>query len=188
MNQALPNTRALLAFALKFTLYLAVLAPLWWLLIPHYGWLLVQGCGSLLKFGLGMPILAGRIDPQGVLNTGSLLVFNLEGHDATMKIGVLVTNLPPYLALVLATPGLTWKRRLAVLAIGSAILMLFHAAFIIVMLRFGGQLHAAAEIPTAVSQFFLTLPFLLWIVLAYWKSGIARGPKDPLDPKQPLDA
>lgn len=162
-----PATGAIALFGLKFALFLAVLAPLWWLLLPHYGWLLVQGCGSVLKFGLGMPILAGRIDAQGLLNTGSLLVFNLEGRDTTLKLGQLVTNLPPFVALVLATPGLIWRRRLRVLAAGTGILIGSHVLFIVVMLRFGAQLQAAAEIPTAVSQFLLTLPFLLWIALAY---------------------
>ena len=173
-----PATRSIVWFGVKFLAFLAVLAPLWWLLIPAYGWLLVQGCGSILKFGLGMPILAGRIDAQGILNTGSLLIFNLEDRDASMKIGVLVTNLPPFLALVLATPRLAWRRRFAVLTGGSAFLMLFHGLFILVMLRFGGQLQHVAEIPTAVSQFFLTMPFLLWIVLAYWQRGVGRDRKD----------
>ena len=169
-----PAARSIVLFGVRFMLFLTLLAPLWWLLIPHYGWLLVQGCGSLLKFGLGMPILAGRIDAQGILNTGSLLIFNLEGRDSTMQIGLLVTNLPPFLALVLATPRLHWKRRLGVLAAGTGVLILSHALFIVVMLRFGTQLQAAAAIPTAVSQFLLTLPFLLWIALAHWDRTLPK--------------
>lgn len=174
-----PATRSIFLFGLKFLIFLLVLAPLWWMLIPSYGWLLVQGCGSLLKFGMGMPILAGRIETQGILNTGSLLVFDLEGRSAGMQIGLLVTNLPPFIALVLATPGLIWKRRALVLVGGSAMLILFHGMFIVVMLRFGAQFQAAQEIPTAVSQFILTLPFLLWIVLAYWQQDRQSHPTNP---------
>lgn len=162
-------TGRILWFGGKFCLFLAVLAPLWWLLIPAYGWLLVQGCGSVLKFGLGMPIQAGHIDARGILNTGSLLVFNLPEREASMKIALLVTNLPPFIGLVLATTGLALRRRLKVLAVGTGVLVGTHVLFIVVMLRFGAQLQAVAEIPTAVSQFLLTLPFLLWIVLAYWR-------------------
>lgn len=164
-------TRTIALFALKFCVFLAVLAPLWWWLIPAYGWLLVQGCGSVLKFGLGMPILAGRIEAGGILNTGSHLVFHLEERVARMEIALLVTNLPPFLALVLATPGLAWRRRGTILLAGAGILVTLHALYIVVMMRFGAPLQAAAEIPTAVSQFLLTLPFLLWIVLAWWKRG-----------------
>lgn len=173
-----PATRSIFAFALRFLAFLVVLAPLWWLLIPSYGWLLVQVWGSVLKFGLGVPILAGRIEAQGILNTGSLLVFNLDARDTSMKVGLLVTNLPPFIALVLATPRLPWRRRLVVLGAGSAILLLFHGLFIVIMLRFGAQLKNASEIPTALSQFFLTLPFLLWIVLAYGPFGARKAPGD----------
>jgi len=174
-----PTTKAIATFALKFALCLAILAPLWWWCIPYYGWLLLQGCGSILKFVLGMPILAGRIDAQGILNTSSLLVFNLDGHDTTMKFGLLVTNLPPFLALVLATPRLTTKRRLTVLAAGTGILTLTHGLFIIATLRFGTRIHAAQEIPTALTQFLLTLPFLLWIALAYWERNLPPQKNTP---------
>lgn len=167
--------RFLILFAAKFLLLSLVLVPLWWLCIPGYGWLLVQGCGSVLKYVLGVPVLAGHIEAKGILNTGSELVFYLKDREPHMEIALLVTNLPPYVALVLATPGLTWRRRLRVIAGGCALLVAFHAVFIVVMLRFGPQMHSAGELPTAVSQFFLTLPFLLWIVLAYWGRDRAEG-------------
>jgi hypothetical protein len=47
-------------------------------------------------------------------------------------------------------------------------------------MRFQTQLMKASEVPTAVVQFFLTLPFLLWIAFAYWdKIASSAGAADP---------
>jgi len=170
MNHPVP-WRMLTAFGAKFCLALLVLAPLWWLCLPGYGWLLVQGCGSALKWGLGMPILAGHVDVRGILNTKSLLTFYVGDREQHMKFALLVTNLPPFLALVIATPALKWKRRITIAATGAAILVAGHALYVVVALRFGGVLAANSEVATAISQFFLTLPFGLWITMAYWRRG-----------------
>ena len=37
-----------------------------------------------------------------------------------------------------------------------------------VMFIFARQVQAAPEVPTAFGMFIMTLPFLLWIVFAYW--------------------
>lgn len=167
MTRTLP-WRMLFAFGAKFCFALFVLAPLWWLCLPAYGWLLVQGCGSVLKWAFGMPILAGHVDVRGILNTESLLTFYVGDREQHMKFALLVTNLPSFLALVVATPALKWKRRLAIAATGAAILVAGHALYVMVALRFGEFLAANSEVATAISQFFLTLPFLLWIAMAYW--------------------
>lgn len=159
----------LITFGAKFSLVLLVLAPLWWLCLPGYGWLLVQGCGSALKWGLGMPILAGHVEVRGILNTESMLTFYVGEREQHMKFALLVTNLPPFLALVMATPALTWKRRLRIVLVGSVILVVGHALYVVVALRFGAFLVANSEVATAISQLFLTLPFGLWIAMAYWK-------------------
>lgn len=170
MTPTLP-WRTLFAFGAKFGLALFVLAPLWWLCLPGYGWLLVQGCGSVLRWGLRLPILAGHVDVRGILNTESLLTFYVGDREQQMKFALLVTNLPPFLALVVATPALAWKRRLAIAVVGTAILVAGHALYVVVALRFGDFLTAHSEVATAISQFFLTLPFLLWIAMAYWRKG-----------------
>jgi len=168
MTRTMP-WRMLTVFGVKFCLALLVLAPLWWLCLPAYGWLLVQACGSVLKWGLGMPILAGHVDTQGILNTESLLTFYVGEREQHMAIALLVTNVPTFLALVIASPALTWKRRLAIASTGAAILVTGHALYVIVALRFGAFLAANNEAATAVSQFILTLPFLLWIAMVYWR-------------------
>jgi len=152
---------------------------LWWLALPWYGKVLLQATGMPLKYLLGMPIESGSIEVGGVLNTHTILTFVVEGHRRSMSIALLVTNLPPYIALVLATAGLTWKRRLLILFYGSSILCFFHVAFIILALRFYNIMQLESEIPTAVAQFFLTLPFMLWIVFAYWDRLMALGQEKP---------
>ncbi len=71
--------------------------------------------------------------------------------------------------MVLATGGITWGRRLRALAIGLGILFVGHVGFLAYLFAFTRQVQQSPQIPTAVGLFLLTLPFMLWIVLAYWQ-------------------
>lgn len=170
---------SVLLFCLKFVVFVTALVVLWWMILPWYGKALLQITGMPLRYLLSMPIESGSIKAGGVLNTNTILTFVVEGHNRHMPIALLVTNLPPYVALVLATAGITLKRRLLILLYGVSILCFFHAAFIIIALRFFGTMHLGNEVPTAVAQFFLTLPFMLWIVFAYWDRLMARVQEKP---------
>lgn len=166
-----PFRRKLIAvfqFCRTFLELTIILSVLWWLLMPHYGFALAQLSGGVLLNGLGVPVEAARIEPGGILNTESVLVIVLEGHDLKFPIALLITNMAPYLALVLATPGLRLFRRLFILVLGAGLLMAGHIAFIVLALFYREAIATAPNIPTAVAQFYLTLPFLLWIILAYW--------------------
>lgn len=161
--------RGPLWFCVKFLVFVGVLVMLWWwFVLPAYGWLLGQATGEILRNAAGVPVEAVRVDARGVFNTETNLVFFVSGHPRTIDIGKLATNVPPYWALVLATAGLAFWKRLRILLYGTAILCAGHAVFIITVMRFQAQLLKVSEIPTAVVQFFLTLPFLLWIAFAYW--------------------
>lgn len=164
--------RMLAIFGAKFCAAMVVLAPLWWLCLPGYGWLLVQGCGALLKNFAGMPVTAAHVQVQGILNTESQLVFYIGDRERLMKFALLVTNLPPFIALVMATSTLSFRRKITITLAGTALLVAVHAIYIMIALRFGALLAANGEISTAMSQFFLTLPFLLWIVMAYWNKAV----------------
>lgn len=161
--------RRLAAFGLRFIIIITGCALLWWWLIPVYGRVLLVICTWLFHWAVRMPVEGGRIDPMGLFNTETRLVFYMQGREPALPIALLVTNIPPYIALVLATAGLRLWRRLRILCYGSAILMVGHVAFIVVVLRYQEALQRASEIPVAIIQFFLTLPFLLWIVFAYWE-------------------
>ncbi|NJL71550.1 MAG: hypothetical protein HC888_07990 [Candidatus Competibacteraceae bacterium] len=170
MAKRRPRKRSILLFAAKFLCFVAVLVVLWWTVLPYYGFVLAQSTGATLRWVMQMPIEYARVEPHGFLNTESHLVFGLnEGsvmHTRSMPIAVLVTNVPPYWALVLATAGLALRRRVKVLFLGTGILVAGHFLFIVVASRFG-PLMQGSEVITAVAQFNLTLPFLLWIVFAY---------------------
>lgn len=168
--------RSVMLFALRFLALVAPFTAAWWLLVPLYGRLLVQIAGGILKFGLGTPIEYGFIQSEGILNTNSLLVFGMNGVEKSLPIALLVTNVAPYLALVFATLDLSWKRRGLIIGYGVGILLAGHAAFLVYAMRFnivaeeaGMAANRLAELPAAIVQLFLTLPFLLWIVFAYWE-------------------
>ncbi len=168
--------RGPLWFCAKFLVFVTVLVAAWWMFLPYYGQFLLQVSGGILKYALGLPIESGRVVSKELLNTGTDLVFRMaEGRIRGLHIALLTTNVPPYLALVLATGGLALGRRLRVMAYGFGILCAFHLIFIIVFMRFQETLAKASEIPTAVVLFFLTLPFLMWIVFAYWDRLTGNG-------------
>jgi len=169
------QTWGLPGFCLKFLACVVVLEILWLLALPYYGQVLLQLAGVPLRYVFGVPIEAGRIEAQEILNTGTKLVYTINSIDRSMSLAKLAANIPPYVALVLATSGLLWKRRLGILVYGCAILCGFHALFIVIVLRFQEALLHVSEIPTAVIVFFLTLPFMLWIVFAYWDRILSRG-------------
>ena len=162
------SIKHVLLFCLRFLVFVVLLVAAWWLLLPFYGYLLVQTSGALLRFVLGMDITAGYTVAGGVLNTETRLVFHVGAIERALPVGLLATNLPPYVALVLATKGMRLAYRLRVLLYGCGILVAGHVLFIVVLMRFQEILRDASEVPTAVMQFYLTLPFLLWIVFAYW--------------------
>lgn len=159
--------RTWLLFGLRFLAVAIVLVPLWWLIAPYYGWFLVQCGGVLLRDLWGMPLTAGHIETRGILHTESALVFYLDDHPARMKFVQLITNLPPFVALMVATPALPWRYRVTTTLLGASLLGSGHVLFIVLALRFSTALQQHGELPTALAQFYLTLPFLLWIVLAY---------------------
>jgi exosortase/archaeosortase family protein len=164
------RTRKLMRFCVNFAVWIVVvMVAWWWLLLPYYGYVILQASGGILRFVLREPILAGHIVASGLLNTETQVVFVLPaGHERAMPIALLVTNLAPYWALVLATSGLGLWRRFRILAYGSGILFAGHILFIVLIFRFQESWQRDSELPTAIIQFFLTLPFLLWVIFAYW--------------------
>ncbi len=168
----------------KFIVLAPICLVLWLLVLPKYTWLLGNASGLLLKYVFQYPIEGVEAPAAGFLNTGTSLVYVMGGHRLTMEdVGKLVTNIAPYLALVLATSGLGAWRRARVIAIGVAIIFVFHAATIILRFTAG-----RTTLPTAIGFIAITLPFLLWIVLAYWDKVMAYLGTDDESPAPPSDA
>src|SRR5690606_17923879 len=136
--------RSLILFCLRFLGLVSVLVVLWWLLLPLYGKLLAEVAGMMLRLVFAVPVEYSEIRADGILNTRSLLVMAVEGRESAMPIAMLVTNVPPYLALVLATLGLGLRRRIAVLIYGTSILAAGHVLFLVYALRFQLAARAAA--------------------------------------------
>jgi hypothetical protein len=164
-----PKRGGLLLLCIKFVILVVPLVWVWWEhLLPYYAEALKQLAGGLLVNVFSFPLDSAHVEVKGFLNTETQLAFVSQGIEMRSPIALLVTNVPPYLALVFATSGISLFRRAWVLVLGTAILVAGHILFISVAVEFKDTLAKYPEIPTAVSQFYLTIPFLLWIVLAYW--------------------
>ncbi len=175
---ARPGVRSVLVFCGKFLVLVVVLTLLWWWAVPLYGYVLMQICGGILRYALGVPIEAGYIEAAGLFNTETKLIWVIGESRPAMPLAMLVTNVPPYLALVLATAGIALWRRVRILAYGLSILVAGHVAFIVVMLRFQKALEQASDVPQTVIQFYVALPFLLWIVFALFLGRPAERRKE----------
>ncbi len=163
------------AFCIKFIVVVVPLVCIWWALIPVYGWVLVQISGSILKYIMGVPIVAGGIRPSGFLNTASTIYFAIQGYEfeKVSPIALLITNLPPFISLILITK-ISWISRLKKILFGSTIIILGHILFIVIVLRYQEVLKEYSELPVAVIQFYLTMPFMLWIAMVFRERFLSR--------------
>jgi len=160
-----------LAFFMRFAVFAPLCLIAWWWLMPYYGWLIGQIAAQVIGL-FGERISAVRIEADGIFNTETLLTLETASGAQTDKIGSVVTNMAPFIALVLATAGLGVKRRIRVLGIGTGILMVSHVIYLVWVVALSPNVRESPEVPIVVAQLFITLPFLLWIVLAYWRNII----------------
>ena len=172
------------AITLRSTIYLLfkfmVIVPFitvgWWLLLPYYSHVLLQLAGSVLLFVLRVPVESGSILIEGILNTNSKLAFNINGKPLFMDLALITTNLAPYVALIFATGQIPFQKRLRILGAGSAIIVVTHVLcctlfFYLIYSHIDDAAYLEGGSPPfyiTLTQFMLTLPFLLWIVFAYW--------------------
>jgi hypothetical protein len=161
--------KAIVWFCVRFLLIAPICLILWWQALPVYVWSLGHIAGIVASPFLSSPVESVSVVRGGVLNTGATLNVVLGGHTKSMPIAELVSNSALFVALVLATGGMGLRRRLASLALGCAILSLGHGVYIALALVFADSMRHLVDVPTALAQLFITLPFLLWIVLAYWE-------------------
>ena len=159
--------------ALPFCLALLVAVPaclvLWGLILPWYAGFLAASTKAVLNVALGFSIDRAVVQPGGLFNTRTMLVYTLGERHPSLDVGALAFNIPPFVALVAVTPGLAWRRRLKALGAGIAILAVGHVIYIVMTFSLAGTIAESPQIPTALGELFLSLPFLLWIVLCYWE-------------------
>ena len=171
--------RRVTLFALRLAFVTPIVLALWWLSMPAYAWVIGEIAALFLTFVGGYPIQHVVVHAAGLLNTDTTLGFDLGGRVPVTPVSWVITNVAVYAALVIATRGLGWRRRLGALAGGVAILAVSHVSQIIVFFAFAKAIARNPQIPTAIAQIFITLPFLLWVVLAYWTTP-ARPERDIL--------
>ena len=158
----------------------AVCLCLWWAVLPSYTWCLGHITAPILTYGFGEPIEGVRAHAEGFLNTGTMLAFRLEGREIPLPIAYLATNVAPFLALVLCTSGLSVRQRLSAIGIGVGILVIGHIVWIVLAFHWRAEMAKDSRLAEVIAHLLISLPFLLWIVLAYWNklmdavSGVAR--------------
>jgi len=138
--------------------------------MPVYAWLLGHAAALPLK-AAGYPIRRVLVTSGGLLNTDTTLGFDLGDRISETPVSWVVTNMAVYIALVLATRRLGWRGWVRALAIGATVLALTHLTHLVVFFSLAKTIARYPQLPTAIAQIFVTLPFLLWIVLAYWRGG-----------------
>jgi hypothetical protein len=151
---------------------------LWWLALPAYAWVIGHIAAVFLRFPGGFVIDGVTVETAGILNTGTMLGFKLGERNPSLPIAQLVSNIATYAALALASSGITWKRRAAIAAIGFAILAAGHVAYLVLAFTFSSIMAQNPVVPTAIAQAFITLPFVLWIALAYWAQADWLKPRE----------
>lgn len=177
-----------LGFFLRFAIAAPICLAAWWTVMPYYGWAIGQVSAQMMGL-FGQRVDAVRIEPEGILNTATKLTFETPSGTGSDAIGAVATNLAPFVALVLATGGLTWQRRLRVLGIGVAILVASHIAYLVWAIALTPSLRESPEVRIIVAQVFITMPFILWIILAYWRHVLELVATEPAPKKEdPADS
>lgn len=148
----------------RFLMFAPACLVFWLLLLPWYAGLVAHAAQLLLSAFFAAPLVDASVVSAGFLNSATEIAFhNPEGRQLVMKnVGHLVANVAPFLALMLATPGISIPKRVA--TIGQGVVILFIAHMLTLMLRYG---FGRSSLTTAIGFVSITLPFLLWIVLAW---------------------
>jgi len=108
------NARLRLIFI--FTAKVVLIAPfvwlLWWWILPHYAWSIGQIGGTIIIYLGRMPIEAMRIESNEalILNANTILIFTYNQLEYPFDVTSLVSNIPPFLILVGATPSIRFRR------------------------------------------------------------------------------
>jgi hypothetical protein len=149
-------------FLLKFLLLISVLLPLWLIgAAPQYLVVLAQESALVLRV-LGYAIL-------DVGTTPTHLSLQVSGDQWVEFEAILATlNTMVYVALVLSSVGVPWRRRLGFLLAGLLILNLFQVLYVVVHFYVNYHYEPNSSVTQAVNSasevLYLLLPMLLWAV------------------------
>jgi hypothetical protein len=168
-----------LVFLCKATFYLAVLLPVYTLVVPAYIQLVGALCLALTSygpFGLTMTVIDGT---WHVVVDGSSASFLLGNRTFTERLFFDITILP---SLILATPAGV-RRRIIGIVIGEALLLVFNAGSLLLSAH-GIALLCAPDLSSRGCRLLAGMPGLLgmivtctlWFLLTWstWSNGIAQ--------------
>lgn len=152
-------------FALRFLGVAVVSLALMGLLLKPYTHLLRWVVGAALNWFATFGITSSAVEGDWFKVT---LSFTVNESIKTMPAGFVAMNLPAFVALVGATPGIGVRRTVRSLAVGCGVFFVWHVVQLSVLLVAGVTMNLAS--PTGVARFLATisvvLPFALWLVLA----------------------
>ena len=164
----------------KFIVLAPICMVVWLLVLPVYAHILAYAGGSIFRYGYGLNVMAIRVDAGGFLNTDTSITYTIMTTEKTLpQLGKLVGNVAPFVALVLATPRLKLRRRLRIIGIGTLLIFISHLATVVIRLIGRGPVMGQTPLTTTIGFVSITLPFLLWIVLAYWGQLMALLGEEP---------
>ncbi|GMU92765.1 MAG: hypothetical protein AMXMBFR4_18230 [Candidatus Hydrogenedentota bacterium] len=167
-----PRLTGCLSFCAKLIALAPVCLVVWWLALPSYAWIVGRVSRLALTHAAGYPIDHVVVHPGGILNTNTTLGFALGDRTPSAPVANIMSNTAVFIALVLSTANLEWKRRAISLAAGAFILFATHVAYAVIWFTFAPAIERDPQIPMAIGQLFVTLPFVLWIATAYWRNAI----------------
>ncbi len=180
-GSGIPTVRvAITQFVALFLLTTVVLVAVWAFLAPGY---------AAAVAGLTRPLLAGVESPRMTvleLRGGELWVYRIVGpgqiapftwFDRYAFFGVI-----PLLALLIATPGIGWRRRVLRAGIGVAVLLGVHVAYLVVSIELSYATLGLIDVgpfvkrtldlwQTTVRVVYEAAPVAIWAVLsaAAWR-------------------
>ncbi|MDZ4860825.1 MAG: hypothetical protein SGI88_17755 [Candidatus Hydrogenedentes bacterium] len=160
------NIRRVILFALRLAIIAPAVLVIWGLCLPAYAWFIGQ-CASMVLNIFGHGIERVVVDAEGLLNSKTKMGFVLGERMPTTPIALVVSNIATFVALVLATRRLGWRDRGWAVALGVAVLAASHVTHVVVFFAFAKGIQQHPQVPTAIAQIFISLPFLLWIALVF---------------------
>ncbi len=186
------NARELLVFSAMFILVFLVLALIWPVFAPIYNAITVALANVLFPL-VEEPDIT-MLKPEG----NSVAIYVVDPSKGPLLFAYLDyphSGLIILLALLLATPRLTWKRCLMIILLGMGLLIVVHSISLIAKTRFEYVNIFGNELPVPDSVYLryawlgralviisLVAPFVLWALLTfrYWfPKPVASTPAPP---------
>ncbi len=186
-----PTVRKLLVFAAQFLLIFIVLTLAWPIFAPVYNVMTVGLANAFFP-------LVEEPDVSWLKAEGnSVAIYVRDPAKGPLLFGYLDyphSGLVVFLALFLATPGLTWRRRFITIVSGLGLLVGIHAVSLIAKTRFEYVNAFGNELPIPDSVYLmyawlgrllvavsLTAPFVVWALMTfrYWFPKPITSPLAP---------